>query len=293
MKKKLILIFFFTLPILLVFVVVSNFRSIKQSPTAPSKPVTPAAFSILDTSPKNNEANIQPTSPISLTVSVLPPLSSVAISISPKTEFTLSTFENLIVITPKQPLKTNTFYRVTFTSELLSSPYSFSFTTSPTTIGGQAGPDPRTVERMEQQYREATPDSFLASHLPHDEIAFSMTSYLNWNTGRSKFIVATKGSDPNKSRQDALFFMKSLGLTDLQIAGFTISYQNQNVVSLKENLPYYGNFFNISYDKSFDKTSITIMQAHKTEGEEELNTFLKSKGIPDRSEIPNLEVKYL
>lgn len=296
MKQKILIAlpFVIMIPLVVFFLLL---RSKKQIPITPPliSPTPSEKFSILSTYPKNNAKNVSPSTQINITVSSLPTLSSFRVAIQPNTQFEISTFDNIITITPTNRLSQNAVYTVTISYSELSSPYSFSFTTStlPTIPTGQIGPDRETVERLNQQLRETAPQAFLANNLPHSEPTFSMIFFHNKNTGSFRFTVVEKGSAAIKSKSDALYWMHSLKLTDQQIQKLTMTYILESVQKLIDAIPHDGNFFSISYDLEKDEIQAILHRSSQQQGDTEMDAYLKSFGISNRSEIPNLFVVYL
>lgn len=152
----------------------------------------------------------------------------------------------------------------------------------------------RFIMENEEWSRNNYPDMFLWNNVQNnrpktDDFAIihisSRPGYL--------FIVTLKEADPHRSREAAISWFRSLGLSDQQIQSLPISYQPEAVVKLKEEeLPYYGTSFSIGYDKSFDATKVVIYLRAREAGEQEFDAFLKENGISDRSLINNLTILY-
>ena len=157
---------------------------------------------------------------------------------------------------------------------------------------GAPGPNPTEYYTYEESVRKTRPDIYLSNRVPHEDQTFAISKIVNWNTGSILFIVSLKETNTQQSKGDAINWMKSLGLTDGQIQSLNISYQPETVVALKEKLPYYGNNFSITYDKSFDTTRVVIYEENIFEGELEFDAFLKTNGVSDRSLINNMTILY-
>lgn len=67
--------------------------------------------------------------------------------------------------------------------------------------------------------------------------------------------------------------------------------KKEKVDSLKRQLPYYGTYFTITYDRSSDVTKVFIY-TNKELGEKEFLDYLISKGVESSSWIKNLETIY-
>lgn len=64
------------------------------------------------------------------------------------------------------------------------------------------------------------------------------------------------------------------------------------VGKLLEVVPFQGTNFSIRYDIDLNKYIVTIPSDKKSEGEQELDIFLKQKGIQSRDLIHNLVIEY-
>lgn len=283
MKDKKILIILSLLTVFLIGIFLVLFLSKKESA---------ASQYILSTFPQDKDENAPTNAPIRITFqkNAVSLLSS--ITLTPSLDYLQTRSEDNVYLTPKNGLKANARYTIQVYFKDTKDSYAFSFKTGKTTIGSQ-GPDTIAVEQHEKQQRETRPDLFLSNKVPHKEFGFSITSFYDATYKQFSFAVVLLGENKEKSKSDLQKWLKSLKLTGQQIDSLHFVYISEAVEKLKGELPFDGKFFGIDYDKDKDQTTIYIFKKSQSQGEKELDEFLKKKGILDKSEINNLTVLYI
>ncbi len=79
-------------------------------------------------------------------------------------------------------------------------------------------------EQIDKSQLENSPDAYLFNKLPHEEASFSMKAVLGeGNNETITFIVSSKNNSTT-AQKNALSWMKSIGLSDAQIATLNITY---------------------------------------------------------------------
>jgi hypothetical protein len=205
--------------------------SFTPPPTYP--PVNPTGytahkqFSIISTSPANNQTNI----PINLNAIIITfdqpvTVQDIPLSIGPSIQYTIAAQNNSIIITPQEQLKTGMTYDIVlrlYQNEGQIKLYPFNFTIAgptptplPTDQPGWENPD---------ELRLTAPDVYLSNYTPYSETSFNVTSdYIFTPTGHFYF-VATLHGDTTSAKNAFITWLHSLKLTDQQIQGLDIRYQ--------------------------------------------------------------------
>lgn len=308
MKPKLII----TLVILIFLVLILGilFTRFKQGggifpgqvPVSSSSPQSSvdinAPLSVVSTDPQNGAAGVSPSRTV--IISYNKPLTGnlASIRITPPTEFTYQIAGKDLIVHTASDFQVSTEYRFDVLVAQQSISYALHFTTTSQAPEQQTDTTPELFQKEQNSILASHPDSFLFNNLPHSETNFS--AYVGLLKTESNpnysFIIVAKNPDQEIVTRDALSWAHSLGLTDQQIASFSITYltstQFDLANSLKTDPPYNGHNFTFDYTKSTDTLTVIIYPETKQAGEQEFSDYLKRKGIESKNWINRLEIHY-
>lgn len=169
--------------------------------------------------PKNNSANVPLNQTVQITFNTQVAQQDISFTIQPNIPFALDVEDNKLFVTFTTPLTAHTKYIYTISLHKGFPPQSFSFITADAS-------SPIYKDNAAQVNAEWAkthqPDLYLYNNVPHTEQTFSVTGdYAEQPTGHFYFQVHSIGI---QGRNDFLAWIKSLGLTDDQIAQLDIRY---------------------------------------------------------------------
>ncbi len=181
-------------------------------------------ISIESTDPQNSATGVSLSTPIHITFSRPLDPSEYTFNISPSIEFIPLVANNTLTIKLKSNLSPNTQYSffVGFKDLLPSNTYTFTTISSDPSITPAQGD---TVPQHENQQNKINdPDVFLSNYTPYQTGEFSIDSALTpYPNDHFFFNVTLNKSDP-QAKQSFINWLKSLTLSDDQIAKLDIRY---------------------------------------------------------------------
>lgn len=308
--NKILLLILIPLIILLALVAISFSRNPNQplnklpviffnpSPTILSTVQLPfASLFITQVIPDDGATNIPANQQVQIIFNRALNLNEVYISFGPGVTFKTILNNNAITLIPESSLTSGLTYKLLVkfnkTGEL-SKQYQFIVTGTPPQYLPDTQP-PGAAQQSEEFNRKNHPDIFLSNKTPIKQTTFDFYKGTLKSTPQEhySFVLVQKA---DSARSDLSAHLISLGLSQDQINSLdiiTISQDQFNkVLALKDQLPFYSYNISISYDASFDKTTIHIDQKNKTAGEKELSDFLKQNEVDFIDWINNLSIVY-
>ncbi|NTU46214.1 Ig-like domain-containing protein [Candidatus Roizmanbacteria bacterium] len=165
---------------------------------------------------------------ITLTFNKAISLKDISIKLIPTVSFVPESNGNDITLVLKQPLRASTLYTVDID---FTDPKLFPRTLSFTTVGPTPtiAPDTSSLEVVKQRNQSELkkhPDVFLSNNTPHDEGDFSITSdFTAKPEGHFVFTVTLKNADKQKAKDSLVAWLKSLGLTKVDLISLDIIYK--------------------------------------------------------------------
>lgn len=271
------------------------FKPSPSAPVAPDLPSTP--LSIVSVLPENGATNVLPDQQVHIVFSRPLNLNEVYISFGPGVVFKTTLNGNTVTIVPQSPFVAGLTYKllVKFNKTgQLSNQYQFTVAGTPPVTLPDTQP-PGAAKQSEEFNRQNHPDIFLANKTPIKQTSFDLYKGMLKPTPKEhySFVMVSKG---DSAQSDLSTTLMSLGLSQEQLSSLEIATiskdQFDKVTAFKGKLPFYSENVSMSYDKSFDKTTININQQNKTAGEKELTVYLKQNGVESMGWINNLLVVY-
>lgn len=184
-------------------------------------------LTVISTTPADGAKNLPVNEKITVTFNRNFAATEVDFSLLPTLLFATEIKDKNLIVTPQKPYEpgmTYTFVVRFPNSTILPRTYSFT-TTGPTQ---QFLPDTQpsgAFEREENFQRENNPDVFLSNQTPFENEYFSVISeFKTAPSGHFAFQVTSKVQDTTLSKTEFTAWLKSLGLTDAQIATLDIQY---------------------------------------------------------------------
>lgn len=150
----------------------------------------------------------------------------VTVTLYPNSSFTTKISGNNLIIIPSQPLAPGTTYSYSLTSQATpGAPTTASFTVEGPTPT-PAGPNTAVGAKNERDsYLLANnPGAFLANQLPYSSNDFSISATLK-QSGGYHFSITILNTDKAVGRSAFINWLRSLGLSDIQINSLDITYQ--------------------------------------------------------------------
>lgn len=289
------------LSLIIFFIVIFSFVKKPQITSnkpgaSPTASIGPSSLFVINSYPKNSDINVPLNTELRLTFNQTPDAKQLLLTINPLVQFGMNLVGTTLFVTPAKQFNKSTLYSINLSYQGLGL-YTFSFTTS-SSIPSGTSPDAASIKQEETTTRDSRPDVFLSNKIPFSNSDFSIIlgGYKTNPSGHFYFIVTLKNPNQNIAKASVNTWLKSLGLTDTQISSLDIIYltsdQSAAVASFKLKLPYYdGVDFGILYDKSTDKTTVTIYN-DKAMGQQNFSNYLNQNNISDQYWINNLEIKY-
>lgn len=236
LKTKFIIIFtLIFLIIILLFVIFRKGSSdstqvqIQTSPTPqeftdPSPTPDTRKYNIVKVEPADNSKAVSPDTNISIVFDKIPDSKLIDFSMHPQTQLQTSFYGNSLTVNPLQDLAPGTQYTyiIKYNNDSLpSKTYTF------TTVGEFKGPqntEPEGAAQIEEEFQKQNhPDVFLSNKTPYTSSSFDLTSdFVGGEGGHFQFTFFQKSEN---AQIDFMDYLKSLGMTDEQIAGLDIIYE--------------------------------------------------------------------
>ncbi|MFH1832799.1 MAG: Ig-like domain-containing protein [Candidatus Levyibacteriota bacterium] len=229
-------IFIFALFAITVFIQINKPGQPSSTPNiSPISTVTPEnipvgaekPLSVISSQPDNKENNVSLSSDVIISFNRIFSLDEVIFVISPAISYSTAIDGNKLVIKHSQPFSPGVVYTYIIDYQYLKQlPRTRSFTTSgPTQTYQPNTASKEFFEKQDEVQRETHPDTFLANHSPHSTNDFSISSdFKQIPTGHFYFVVTLNDENKVAAKNNFIIWLKSLGLTDLQIQGLDITY---------------------------------------------------------------------
>ena len=181
-------------------------------------------LNVVSVSPSDNAINIPLFAKIEITFNQLDDTLDSEFSIHPQTAYDLAWKQNKLIVTPKENLKEGTIYTyiIKYQSRVIpSGPYSF-------TTAGPLAPLPDTqpegAAEAELAFQRVNhPDVYLRGLTPNETDSFSATTeFVGGEGGHFQITVVQKNPE---GKNNFLYWLKSVELTDEQIVNLDVIYQ--------------------------------------------------------------------
>lgn len=235
MNKKIVLIIISAI-LLLLFGGLLLSRSNKTGTRGPISTITPVPYippvtqppptstepnlSIIDALPADKSTDNPPDQTIYVTFNKNVP-SDIVFSLSPDVPHTTNGSNNVFSVSFSTALATKSVYVYTISSKQYNFSQSFTFTTADPTSGQD-----NVSQDIINASRQNQPDLYLYNQVPYTTATFAVSgSFQSTPQNHFAFIVTLERTNTDKSKQDFINWVKSLGLTDQQIQTLDISYQ--------------------------------------------------------------------
>lgn len=224
-------------------------------------------------------------------------LDEIYVAFGPGVRFETTVSKNIVTLIPKSPLISGLNYTllVKFNKTgQISKQYLFTVAGAPPATLPDTQPM-GAAQQTEEYNRRNQPDLFLANKSPLKQGSFDLyRGTLKLAPNNHYAFVLVEKSD--QAQTDLSKTLISLGLTEQQISSLDIktisSDQFNKVLALRDKFPYYSYNVAMSYDVSFDTTTIYYDKKNSAAGEQQLNDFLNQNGIESIDWINNLSIVY-
>lgn len=232
MKKTLLLITLIALVAAILVYLALRQTTKPPPPVVPEPSTTPiptifTLISIVSTRPSAGETNVATNQAIVVTFNRRPSAGEVIFTLAPTTPYQTIWRENTLIITPQTPLSPGTLYTYSISfSDTSRIPEVYTFTTSGPPGVYQPDTQPSGAAEKQQKFlRENYPDIYLRGFIPYKAASFSITSDYRLEPEGHYYFVFTLLGDKEKSKTEAVAWLRSLGLTEAQIQSLDISYR--------------------------------------------------------------------
>lgn len=235
MKTKIIIILCISFILLVSVLFVAILGSFKKTTIVPEVVPSPTSVPVVIQSPykvtsstiSNTSQNIPIDQPITFSFNRAVSTSKIHFFSFPQIDATITTSDNLFIITPITPLEKNIIYTYTITDtqtgEVLQKGTINTGGSSATLPLTGRYPNLDTVSDNSQL--QTHPDIFLSNQTPYKQSLFSITSSFTPNPTGHYFFSITLLGDQTSAKNSFLSWLKSLGFTDTQIASLDIRYK--------------------------------------------------------------------
>lgn len=240
-QKKLIIILAVTVFILLIAIVILNVsrnagttditEEIETLPTgiiAPTNSLQNNELDVVSVTPKDGAQAVNINTSIRITFSRNLKEGEIDFSMGPDAIYSQEIKDNVLIITPWEPLAEGTLYTYSVNFENDNQKVRlYRFVTEGTL--SEILPDTRSndfIEEIEEKERVNHPDIYITNRTPYEDSTFAITSDFEQKTpAHYYFIVTSKINNPDTVEQAVDAWLQLQGLTEEQINGLDIRYQ--------------------------------------------------------------------
>ncbi len=240
-QKKLIIILAVAVFILLISIVILNVsrnagttditEEIETLPTgiiAPTNSLQNNELDVVSVTPKDGAQAVNINTSIRITFSRNPKEDEIDFSMGPDAIYSQEIKDNVLIITPWEPLAEGTLYTYSVNFENDNQKIRlYRFVTEGTQ--SEVLPDTRStdlIKEIEEKERVKHPDIYITNRTPYEDSTFSITSDFEPKTpAHYYFNITSKINDPNTVGQAVNAWLQLQGLTEEQINGLDIRYQ--------------------------------------------------------------------
>lgn len=211
--------------------IVSPTRARSSEPTGiilPTEQLSPGELDVIAVYPKDQSENVPSSEAVTITFSRPIISAEVKIYMDPPAERTQTISGNILTLRPKTTWDPGTFYsyNVSFPKDLnRRRTYAFRVAGAPKPISENTA-DIEVFEEIIDTHRQERPDLFLMNQSPFETEDFSIEGmFESKNPAHYAFNVTLRKLDKEVSKNNFINWLRSLELSDEQIANLDITYQ--------------------------------------------------------------------